>query len=163
MNDDSYLNEWGIKWAEAETSDLKKFWKDLSWWERDKSINSATSMINNLSLTHKSSSQEERIKSIRGELLNLWNSNSRPSKLRQFLHLEPDESWKPNFRMCLHLIMTTQSNEDLVALGKYLGFNDIEQLRNRRTDLYERYMWLGQNSTQAMYYAFRNYLGKSRK
>ena len=75
------------------------------------------------------------------------------------LGLVPNEGWKPNFRMCLHKMMAL-SNDDLVLLRKYLGIKNIESLKDDNSGLYNLYLNLGQNCTQSMFFAFRNYLGK---
>jgi len=52
------------------------------------------------------------------------------------------------------------SKDDLNNLNKYLGIEEIESLRGRPDDLYKLYYDVGANRTHAIFYAFRNYLGK---
>ena len=75
------------------------------------------------------------------------------------LRLVPDEGQKPNFRSCMSKILAI-SKDDHVKLGKYLGIEELESLRDRTKDLYRLYEDIGANRTLAIFYAFRNYLGK---
>jgi hypothetical protein len=148
-----------IEKSEAEIQDLKKFWNDLSWWERDDSINVALNFSRLLAeapddLKKRSDKVLEEVKK-----LNTLNAKVRPSKLRLMLHLDPYEGQKPNFRICMAKIWVL-SKDDLVNLGKYLGIEKIESLRERTDDIYNLYWDIGANRTQAIFYAFRNYLGK---
>ncbi len=51
--------------------------------------------------------------------------------------------------------MVPRTKDGLNNLNKYLGIEEIES-----PDLYEFYYNVGANRTQAIFYAFRNYLGK---
>jgi len=57
-------------------------------------------------------------------------------------------------------IVINLPEEELIALGKYLNIEGIDALSGNRRELLDLYMRLGQGSTQAMFYAFRNYLGR---
>lgn len=153
------MAEFGIKNAEDEILDLKRFWKDLSWWERDDCINASSGSINAISLAELSPDQEQRANAIQDVCKELWDSNQRPSKIRTTLGLLPNEHWKPNFQACMQIAMNVPE-EELIALGKYLNIERIDALSGNTKGLFDLYMKLGQNSTQAMFYAFRNYLGK---
>jgi len=159
MAGSSGLVEFNIQNAEDEILDLKRFWKDLSWWERDDSINTSLGSINIMLLAELSPDQKQRANAIQGTCKELWDSNQRPSKIRTIFGLLPNEHWKPNFRACMQIVMNVPE-EELIALGKYLNIKEIDALSENTSDLFDLYMKLGQNSTQAMFYAFRNYLGK---
>jgi len=159
----SNVNSFLIEMSEAEIRDLKRFWDDLSWWERAESMNSALnfSTISPRLLPETSDDLKIRSDKVLEEVkkLDVLNAKERPSKLRLMLRLVPDEGQKPNFRMCMSKIWAL-SKDDLVNLGKYLGIEEIESLRERTNDLYKLYWDIGANRTLAMFYAFRNYLGK---
>jgi hypothetical protein len=153
------LTDMDISLAETEIRDLKKFWDDISWWERDVSLNLATEWLKIPSLNKITSEQINKIETLKKESALLWDSNKRPSKFKLMVGLVPNETWKPDYRMCLHKMMTL-SNEELVMLGEYLNISEIETFKNDRDALYNLYVNLGQNYSQATFYAFRNYLGK---
>ena len=148
-----------IEKSESEIQDLKRFWDDLSWWERDESMKAA--LIGSKLFTETPEDLKKRSDIIIEEIkkLSVLNDKARPSKLRLMLRLVPYERSKPNFNICIHKIMAL-SNTDLVNLGKYLDIEGIESLRERTGDLYELYWDIGANRTQAIFYAFRNYIGR---
>lgn len=160
MNNINSFLSFSIEKSETEIRDLKRFWDDLSWWERDESMNAASTldpiMISNVpdDLKKRSNKILEEIKK-----LDILNTKARPSKLRLMLRLVPYEGQKPNFRICLSKIWAL-SIDDLVNLGKYLGIEEIESLREHPNDLYKLYWDIGDNRTLAIFFAFRNYLGK---
>jgi hypothetical protein len=160
----SNVNSFLIEMYEAEIRDLKRFWNDLSWWERANSMDSLNfSTINHRLLAEAPDDLKKRIEKVLEEVkkLEVLNAKVRPSKLRRMLRLVPDEGQKPNFRICLSKIGAL-SEDDHVNLCKYLGIEEIESLRERTNDryLYELYWDIGANRTLAIFYAFRNYLGK---
>jgi len=152
-----------IEKSEAEIRDLERFWDDLSWWERDESMNAASnfSTIDPILLAEAPDDLKKRSDKVLEKVkkLNISNAKAKPSKLGSMLHLVPNEGQKPNFRICIYKICAL-SKDDLVNLGKYLGVEEIESLRERTNDLYELYWDIGANRTLAIFFAFRNYLGK---
>lgn len=157
----SNLNNFLIEMSEAEIRDLKRFWNDISWWERDNSMDCALDLINPRLLAEVTNDLKKRSDKVLEEVkkLDVLNAREKPSKLRLKLRLVPDEGQKPRFRTCLSKIGAL-SKDDLVNLGKYLGVEEIESLRDRTNDLYKLYWDIGANRTQAIFYEFRNYLGK---
>ena len=87
MDENLKPGEFTLNLAENEVRDLKFFWDDLSWYERDESINSARSGINAISFAKLSSEQKNRSNILLNETQNLWNRNTCPSKIRLWLHL----------------------------------------------------------------------------
>jgi hypothetical protein len=152
-----------IEWSEAEIRDLKRFWDDLSWWERDDSMDIALNFLKIYPglLSEMPDDLKKRSDKIREEVkkLDILNAKERPSKLRLMLHLVPDEGQKPRLRVCMSKIWAL-SKDDHVNLCKYLGIEEIESLREGTNDLYKLYWDIGANRTNAIFYAFRNYLGK---
>ncbi|WP_406661495.1 hypothetical protein V7O66_02970 [Methanolobus sp. ZRKC3] len=144
---------------------MKHFWNDLSYWERDKSIESALGFID-LYQRYDKLSDEQKIKTenFRVECDNLknTNANARPSKLslilHKFLKIPYADECKPNARQCL-AIAYTLSKEEHINLCSYLGINDIENIiqENRIYDLYLR---IAETGSMARFFAFSNYLGK---
>ncbi len=159
----SNINSFLIEKSEAEIRDLKRFWDDLSWWERDQSIEAALSfsLINPRLLAEAPDDLKKRGDKVLEEVktLDVLNAKVRPSKLRLMLRLVPDEGQKPNFRICMSKIWGI-SKDDLINLGKYLGIEEIDSFRERTNDLYKLYWDIGTNRTLSIFYAFRNYLGK---
>ena len=155
-----------IERSEAEIRDLKRFWDDLSWWERDNSMDAALEFltIDPRLLAETPDDLKKRSDKILEEVkkLDVLNAKERPSKLRLKLRLVPYEGQKPNFRICMSKIGAL-SKDDHVNLCKYLGVEEIESLRERTNDLYKLYWDIGANRTLAIFYAFRNYLGKLEK
>jgi hypothetical protein len=159
----SNVNSFLIEMSEAELRDLKRFWDDFSWWERANSMDSALnfSTINPRLLAEAPDDLKKRSNKVLEEVkkLDVLNAKVRPSKLRLMLRLVPDEGQKPNFRTCMSKIWPL-SKDDHVNLCKYLGIEEIESLRERTNDIYKLYWDIGANRTLAIFYAFRNYLGK---
>lgn len=155
-----------IERSEAEIRDLKRFWDDLSWWERDKSMDAALEFltIDPRLLAETPDDLKKRSDKVLEEVkkLDVLNAKERPSKLRLKLRLVPYEGQKHNFRICMSKIWAL-SKDDHVNLCKYLGVEEIESLRERTNDLYKLYWDIGTNRTLAIFYAFRNYLGKLEK
>ena len=155
-NSNSYL----IEKSGAEIQDLKRFWGDLSWWERDESMRYAASNLDVIMLSKVPDDLKKRDKILEEiKKLDISNAKARPSKLRSKLRLVPHEGQKPNFSICLSKIYAL-SIDDLVNLGKYLGIGDIESFREHPNDLRKLYLDIGANHTSAIFFAFRNYLGK---
>ncbi|KCZ73617.1 hypothetical protein ANME2D_00688 [Candidatus Methanoperedens nitroreducens] len=163
MNNVNSFLSFSIEKNEAEIRDLKRFWDDLSWWERDESMNAALnfSTVDHRLLAQRPDDLKQRSDKILEEIkmLDILNAKARPSKLRLMLRLVPYEGQKPNFRICLSKIWAL-SIDDLVNLGKYLGIEKVESLREHPNDLYKLYWDIGANRTLAIFFAFRNYLGK---
>lgn len=159
----SNVNSSSIEMSEAEIRDLKRFWNDLSWWERADSMNFALKFltIDPRLLAEAPDDLKKRSEKVREEVekLDVLNAKERPSKLRLKLRLVPYGGQKPNFRICMSKIWAL-SKDDHVNLCKYLGIEEIETLRERTNDLYKLYWDIGANRTLAIFYAFRNYLGK---
>jgi len=159
----SNIDNFFIEMSEAEIRDLKRFWDDLSWWERTESMNSTLnfSTVNPRLLPEASNDLKKRSDKVLEEVkkLDILNAKERPSKLRLMFRLVPDEGQKPNFRKCISKIWALPE-DDLVNFGKYLGIEEIELLRERTNDLYKLYWDIGANCTLAIFFAFRNYLGK---
>ena len=155
------VNSSSIEMSEAEIRDLKRFWDDLSWWERANSMDSALNFltINSRLLAEAPDDLKKRSGKVREEVkkFDVLNAKAMPSKLRLMLHLVPDEGQKLNFRNCMYKILAL-SKDDHVNLCKYLGIGGIESLRER--NIYKLYCDIGANRTLAIFYAFRNYLGK---
>lgn len=137
-----------IEKSEAEVIDLKRFWDDLSWWERDESMDCA---FNFLTINPRFPAEAPDLKKLSDKVLDelkkldVSNAKARPSKLRLMLHLVPDEGQKPNFRTCISIIWAL-SNDGLVNLGKYLDIEEIENLRERPNDLRKLYMDIGEHT-----------------
>lgn len=160
MNNINSLLTFTIEKSEAEIRDLKRFWDDLSWWERDDSMDAA--LIPHGLPAQIPDDMKKRSDIILEEVkkLDILNANARPSKLRLMLRLVPYEGKKPNFRTCISKFYAL-SIDDLVNLGKYLGIEEeVESLRKHPSDLYKLFWDIGDNRTLAIFYAFRNYLGK---
>jgi hypothetical protein len=159
----SNLNSILIEKSEAEIQDLKWFWNDLSWWERDDSIDVALSFltINPRLLAEAPDDLKKRGDKVLEEVnkLKSLNAKLKPSKLRLMLRLVPHEGQKPNFTICMFKFWNLSKN-DLADLGKYLGIGETDPFRERTTNLYKLYWGIGTNRTLAIFYAFRNYLGK---
>ncbi|MDO8725054.1 MAG: hypothetical protein Q7J35_03180 [Candidatus Methanoperedens sp.] len=147
--------------SEAEIKDLKRFWADLSWWERDESMEAALSFstIDSRLFPEGFDDLKKRSDKVQEEIkrLKIMNAKVTPSKLRRKLHLVPYEGQKPNLRTCLFKIFAL-SGDDLNNLNKYLGIE--ETFREWTDDLYKLYYDVGANRTLAIFFAFRNYLGK---
>lgn len=160
MNNINSFLSFSIEKSEAEIRDLKRFWEDLSWWERDDSM-SAASTLDPIMLSNVPDDLKKRRDKILEEIkkLDILNAKARPSKLRLMLRLVPYEGHKLNFRICLSKIWAL-SIDELLNLGKYLGIEEIELLREHPNDLYKLYWDIGANRTLAIFFAFRNYLGK---
>lgn len=164
MNDSSTNNlliNNSIQRSERELQDLEKFWNDISWWERDESIQSAREGIGTFSFLPLTPDQKTKVDTIRSTIETLKNMNSRPWRIRRWLNLTPKENFKPNYRICIDIIMSS-STEDLLSLGKYLGISDIELLSGNKSELTNLLINLGKSTSTstAMFYAYRNYLGK---
>lgn len=157
------LNSFLIEKSETEIQDLKRFWHDLSWWERDESMEAALnfSTIIPKCFAEAPDDLKKRCDKVLEEImeLDILNAKAKPSKLRLILRLVPDERQKPNFRICMSKIWSISKNEH-TNFGKYLGIEEIESLLDRTNDLHKLYWDVGANRTLAIFYAFRNYLGK---
>ncbi|MBN2488206.1 MAG: hypothetical protein JXA98_04185 [Methanosarcinaceae archaeon] len=150
---------------EAEVRDLKKFWDDLSWWERDNSMKAALDLLN-LDYTDVPDKLKKMIEEIREEIKNLndLNVKTRPSKIKLLLsrllpELLSDGYQKFNFRKCLAITMNLTSEEQ-IKLYTYLGIENIESLKEDTRNWYNLCWDVGANRTLAIFYALRNYLGK---
>ena len=135
MNNINSFLSFSIEKSETEIRDLKRFWDDLSWWERDESM-SAASILDPIMISNVPNDLKKRSNKILEEIkkLDILNTKARPSKLRLMLRLVPYEGQKPNFRICLSKIWAL-SIDNLVNLGKYLGIEEIESLREHPNDL----------------------------
>ena len=153
-----------IEGSEAEIRDLKRFWNDLSWWERDESIEAALnfSRIIPISLENGPDELKKRRDKVLEDITKLHALNAKvsPSKLRIMLHLVPYEGRKPNLSICIHTIYKLPI-DDLIDLGKYLCVERIDSFREHPNDLYKLYWDIGNDSSRlAIFFALRNYLGK---
>ena len=101
----SNVNSFLIERSEAEIIDLKRFWDDLSWWERADSMDSALtfSTTDPRLLAEAPDDLKKRSDKVLEEVkkLDVLNAKERPSKLRLMPRLLPDEGQKPNLRICM--------------------------------------------------------------
>ena len=154
-----------INMVEAEIRDLKKFWDDLSWWERDESMAAALGFLN---IYHPKTPEKQRksIKKNRDELqiLTDLNAKTRPSKVKLMLsklwpELTYDGYQKMNFRGCLATTMNL-TNEEQIKLYTYLEVVNKETF-NGDVKYWHELCWdVGANRTLAIFFALRNYLSR---
>ena len=151
--------------VEAEVRDLKRFWDDLSWWERDESMTAALGFLN-IYYANIPDKQKKSIEENRDELKTLadLNAKARPSKFKLMLsrlwpELMYDGYQKFNFRGCLAITMNL-ANEEQIKLYTYLGVENKEMLKGDAKYWYELCWDVGANRTLAIFFALRNYLGR---
>ena len=178
-NNENSLNEMSMKICENEIRDLKRFWRDLEWYERESviidTIESAelvpmpiirdTEIPEDLKI--RSSAAIENLNTLKA-----LNDNEKPSNIllkiksiRTKLGLLSDEEKEdtgPNLRMCIAAI-SHLSNNDKARLDKYLGIQDI--VKNGRAHSYsyqEIYYILFSEpfyTSSAMFIVFSKYIG----
>jgi hypothetical protein len=154
-----------VKRSGEEIKDLKQYWDDLSYWERDISIKAANEQLShNLHSQKISPEMQERTKKLLEEINYLigQNDKERPNKIGEFIGKVFDvqeESYKPNYRICINLLMQLPklSPETLNALDIYLGIEKDVAKYGRSYQIYNDVLI---NRTLAKFFAFRNWLGK---
>ncbi|MCZ7394177.1 MAG: hypothetical protein ABOK23_05390 [Candidatus Methanoperedens sp.] len=157
------FNVFNIERSESEIRDLKRFWNELSYKDRDNSIGHASIFIGDypsslpLSLIPKLGDIPGDIKTRRDkvmeeiEKLKILNSKS---KWKYMLKLVP-EPYKPNLLGCIFKYLSLSKNDE-TKLIDYLGITDFDEYN----DIYDFCSNLFSQRTSAMSSAFRNYLGK---
>lgn len=161
------FNDFNIERSESEIRDLKRFWNELSYKDRDNSIGFASIFIceypPNLPLSFIPELGEiprdikRRREKVMEEIkiLRALNLKSKPSKWKCMLKLVPDEYYKPNLLGCIFKL-SSLSKKDTIKLIDYLGITDFDGCN----DLYNFCLNIFSQRTSAMSSAFRNYLGK---
>jgi hypothetical protein len=179
-NNENSLNEMTIKMSEREIKDLKRFWEDLEWYERESSINNAFETAEKASkpIIRSAIIPEDLKKRCETAIENLntlkvLNDKEKPSKIslrilevRTKIGLTTYEEKKdtsPNLRMCLVAIHNL-SNNDRARLDKYLGIeNIVKQARAHSHSYGETYLALFSEpsyTSLTMFFAFSNYIKK---
>ena len=156
--------EYNVSKSEEEIKDLKRYWDDLSFWERDISLGSANKQLGlNFNYQQISSETQERTKKLLEAVNSLikQNDKERPSRISEFIGKVfnvQEESYKPNYRICINLLMQLPklSPETLNALDIYLG---IEKEATKHERSYQIYNDVLINRSIAKFFAFRNWLG----
>lgn len=153
-----------IKHGEEEIRDLKIFWDDLSWQERDNSIQFAFNFLKNDSIIPKERSLnlQKHIDAIVEEAnrLDSLNAKEKPSKLLRLKQkLGSNKDHKLIFNKISHIIMNLTEDE-LINLGKYFGIENVESFRGRKIELCNLYEDVFLNCTNAKFDAFKNHLEK---
>ncbi len=150
-----------LKMSEAEVRDLKRFWDDLSWWERDDSLKSAINFLDNCGYEELPVDLQIRRNNIIDDIKKLSDLNNKGVSIKlekiigRYTNLG-NKSCKPNFRLCLNIIPRL-SNKELDDFDRYLGIDEDVKKNGRSIDLY----WaVGADQSLSLFYAFRNYLGK---
>ena len=154
--------EWGLKRSEAELRDLERLWKYLDWQERDDSMQYALSLTEialmppeDMSLEI-SDEDEKRLQAVEEKVNELDALNAKDRQPDQ----ASDDIRKLDLNSSMYKI-TALSDDQMVELGKTLGIAGIDGLRGNRYRLLAIFMSLGKGSTKAMFYAFRNLIGKT--
>jgi hypothetical protein len=163
MSDSDAAIEWGLKRSEAELKDLERLWKYLDWQERDDSMQYALSLTQmclmppeDMPLPEISDEAGKRLQMVEDKVNELDALNAKDRQTGQ----ASEEIQKPDLNRCMYKI-TALSDDQMVELGKTMGIVGIDQLQGNRYRLLAMFMSIGKGSTKAMFYAFRNLIGKT--
>jgi hypothetical protein len=177
------INEMMLKRGESEIKDLKRFWGDLEWYERENLLNNA--------IEDAESSQKPIIRSAiipkdvkkRYETaienlnkLKTLNEKEKPSKTSLKISKIKDKinlitqgvknDTGPNLRMCIATVSSLSDNEQ-DKLDKYLGLEDIVKQGRAHSmshvEIYARLFEELNYTSQTMFVVFSKYIGKHRR
>ncbi|WP_319506921.1 hypothetical protein [uncultured Methanolobus sp.] len=150
-----------LKSAEAEYKDLKKYWSDLSWWERDEAIEAIMGYVEEYGPDSEApAAWKERTSKLRVEAKKLYceNAPDRPSIREQVLDDKEKKLWydgnpKLNWGRCMDAIKGL-SHDEQVELAEYIGISFIDD-----SDVSQSLMCVTNRSLTA-FYALRNRVGR---
>ncbi len=164
MNDVKSENivDWTIRRVNVEIKDLNHFWNDLSDWEQEDSILSALQLLKISTVNKRSPDQEKKIDDLKQKAKKIQMSIKKPAFFEKLFRkdLEQNKS-KPNMAECLHIIIRLSEKEH-IELAKYLGFENIDEIR-KNFENFPDFFCKVSNKSLASFYAMRNYLGKHYK
>jgi len=150
-----------LKSAEVEYRDLKKYWDDISWWERDEVIEAILEYAGEYGPASQAPpSWKERALKLRGEAKKLYceNASDRPSVAELVLDEEEKKLWfegnpKLDWGRCMDVIHGL-STEEQVKLAEYINISCTDD-----SDVYQSLMCVGNRSLTA-FCALRNKVGR---
>jgi hypothetical protein len=141
-----------IESATQEMEDLKKYWKDLAWWERDAALNNVFDLIFEIQNIHEFKVRCQMIQA-KAEEYAYMNEQDYPSEEELANDPEMDFYYAGNPRLCQGIcvdLMQSFSRDDITSLASYMGVDAEEPL--------DVLMKLNNRST-SIYFALRNKVG----
>ena len=155
------ISESSLFFPEREIQDLYKFWNDLSWYEREESLEIINNFIVTQTFSHKSPDSKQRIEKVQQEYEKLSNANKRPL-LKKIFSSSNNQVRGPRYRICIDIIDNDLSYKGLVHFAQYLDLDEsiVNSFNDSELRIYIRNY--GANCSLSAFFAYQKYLGKIR-
>lgn len=156
------ISESSLFFPEREIQDLHKFWNDLSWDEREKSLEIINNFIINQAFSYKSAESQQRIEKVQQEYEKLSNANKKPL-LKKLFSSSNNQVRGPRYRICIDIIDNDLSYEGLLHFAQYLDLDKsiVNSFNDSELRIYIRNY--GANCSLCSFFAYQKYLGKIRQ
>ncbi|WP_292464568.1 hypothetical protein [Methanolobus sp.] len=162
MTEKNVPEELKIDMASDELKNLIHYWDSLSCWERDQSIDTVEELLGETDASSVIASTH--IGKMREQVTALKSSNhiDKQSKFKFALTEKQriNERKKSNYQQSMEIIRSL-SRTELMELGEYMGLNPAKLSLMKIADLHKMYDEILTCKSIAVFFACRNYIGKT--